>query len=199
MYTVVPIVMVLTLFYFTNRDTEAIKSTSAKPDVNIEVVAKQWSWDFNYQDSDVYDTGQQAQDVGHLTKADLVDGVKGTDKSMVTLWLPVDKEIRFTLTSRDVDHSFWVPAFLYKEDVIPGHPNVFEIKPLRKGVYAGKCAELCGEWHSSMIFNVRVVSETKYQQHLAHLRTIGQTGQLSDAYNRDLNADLSGVPEGQGQ
>jgi cytochrome c oxidase subunit 2 len=199
MYTIVPIVMVLVLFYYTNRDVEAIKSTSGTPDVNIEVVAKQWSWDFNYQDSNVYDTGQHAQDVGHLTKNDLLDGAKGTDKNLVTLWLPVDKKVRFTLISRDVDHSFWVPAFLYKEDAIPGHTNVFQLEPTREGTYAGKCAELCGEWHSSMLFNVKVVSEAEYQQHMADLKAKGQTGQLSDAYNRDQNATVSGVPEGEGQ
>jgi cytochrome c oxidase subunit 2 len=198
MYTVVPIVMVLVLFFYTNRDVDAIKSTSGTPDVKIEILAKQWSWDFNYTDSNVYDTGQQEQDVGHLTKNDLLDGAKGTDKNLVTLWLPVDKKVRFTLKSRDVAHSFWVPAFLYKEDAIPGHTNVFQLEPLRKGTYAGKCAELCGEWHSSMLFNVKVVSEADYQQHMADLKAKGQTGQLSDAYNRDLNADVTDVPEGEG-
>ncbi len=59
--------------------------------------------------------------------------------------------------------------------------------PLREGTYAGKCAELCGEWHSSMLFNVKVVSEQEYQQHIEDLRAAGQTGLLSDAYDRSQN------------
>jgi len=203
MYTVVPIVMVLVLFFYTNRDVTEIKKVSGNPDVTIGVVGKQWSWDFNYVNEDVHEVGVMAQDVGSLTKDDLVDGAKGTDKAMPTLYLPVGKTIKFDLTTRDVAHSFWVPAFLYKEDLIPGHPNSFELKPLREGTYAGKCAELCGEWHSSMLFNVKVVSEQEYQQHIEDLRAKGQTGLLSDAYDRSQNdGETAGnmpATEGEGQ
>jgi len=187
MYTVVPIVAILVLFFYTNRDVTEIKKVSGTPDVTIGVIGKQWSWDFNYVDEDVHEAGVMAQDVGSLTKDDLVDGAKGTDKAMPTLYLPVGKKVLFNLTTRDVAHSFWVPAFLYKEDLIPGHPNSFEMTPLREGTYAGKCAELCGEWHSSMLFNVKVVSEQEYQQHIEDLRAAGQTGLLSDAYDRSQN------------
>jgi len=202
MYTVVPIVAILVLFFYTNRDVTEIKKVSGTPDVTIGVVGKQWSWDFNYVNEDVHEVGVMAQDVGSLTKDDLVDGAKGTDKAMPTLYLPVGKKVLFNLTTRDVAHSFWVPAFLYKEDLIPGHPNSFELTPLREGTYAGKCAELCGEWHSSMLFNVKVVSDQEYQQHIEALRAAGQTGLLSDAYDRSQNdGETAGnVPtEGEGQ
>ncbi|PJI93480.1 cytochrome c oxidase subunit II [Luteimicrobium subarcticum] len=195
MYTVVPIVMVLVLFFFTDRDVTKIQDTSAPADVNISVVAKQWSWDFNYPDANVYEAGVHAQDVGGITKDDLVDGAPGTDKAFPTLWLPAGENVKFTLTSRDVAHSFWVPAFLYKEDAIPGHPNTFEFKPLREGTYAGKCAELCGEWHSSMLFNVKVVSPDEFDKHMADLKAQGNEGQLSDEYNRDENAAESAPTE----
>ena len=68
--------------------------------------------------------------------------------------------MRFTLLSDDVIHSFWVPAFLFKLDVIPGNRNSFQITPKKIGTYAGKCAELCGQDHSRMLFNVEVVSPT---------------------------------------
>ena len=63
----------------------------------------------------------------------------------------------FKLQSDDVIHSFWVPAFLFKMDVIPGQNNKFEITPTKIGTYAGRCAELCGKDHARMLFNVQVV------------------------------------------
>lgn len=93
-----------------------------------------------------------------------------------TLWLPKGEKVRFVLTSRDVIHSFWVVPFLMKQDVIPGHTNAFEVTPNREGTFMGKCAELCGADHSRMLFNVKVVSPERYQQHLKELAEKGQTG-----------------------
>ena len=95
-----------------------------------------------------------------------------------TLWLPVGREVRFTLTSPDVIHSFWVPAFLFKMDVIPGRENQFELTPNKVGTYAGKCAELCGVDHSRMLFTVKVVPKADYDAHIADLKANGQSGQL---------------------
>ncbi len=80
------------------------------------------------------------------------------------------------LTSRDVIHSFWVVPFLMKQDVIPGHTNAFEVTPNREGTFLGKCAELCGVDHSRMLFNVKVVSPERYEQHLKDLAKKGQKG-----------------------
>ncbi len=177
LYTVVPLMMVGVLFYYTARDQAAIADTSARPDVRIGVVGKQWSWDFNYLDSNVYDTGVQVQ----------LDGTRGVADQIPTLWLPVNQRVEFDVTSRDVVHSFWIPAFLYKIDAIPGIQNTFQVVPERTGTYAGKCSELCGEYHSEMLFNVRVVSQAEYQQHMQDLRTQGQVGVLGPDLNR-LNA-----------
>jgi cytochrome c oxidase subunit 2 len=174
----VPIIMVLVLFYYTDRDMSAIQSVEGEPDLNIQVVGKQWSWDFNYLDDDVYDTGQHETNVGSLTEADELDEAPGTSTTLPTLYLPVGKRVEFTLDSRDVIHSFWIPAFLYKQDMIPGRTNTFQVMPTREGTYAGKCAELCGEFHSGMLFNVKVVDQAEYDQHIASLRAAGQTGEL---------------------
>ncbi len=184
MYTAVPTIMILVLFFYTDRDMSAVQDTSAEPDVNIQVIGKQWSWDFNYLDSDVYDSGQHLLDVGGQTIDDEVDGAPGTSKDVPTLYLPVDKTVEFTLDSRDVIHSFWIPAFLYKQDMIPGRTNTFQVTPTREGTYAGKCAELCGEFHSGMLFNVKVVSEAEYEAHMADLKAAGQTGELGLDLNR---------------
>ena len=180
MYTLIPVVMVGVLFYYTNRDTMALQDTSAEPDVRIQAIGKQWSWDFNYLDEDVYETGQQAWDIG---------GDPAALDEQVTLYLPVDRSVEFTLDSRDVIHSFWIPDFLYKMDMIPGHTNTFQVTPTREGVYRGKCAELCGEEHSSMLFNVAVVSQEEYDAQMDALREQGQTGALGLEYSRQQRVD----------
>ena len=174
LYTVVPLMMIGVLFYFTARDQAAIAATDQTPDVRIGVVAKQWSWDFNYLDDDVYDTGVQ----GQLT------GEPGVEDTLPVLYLPVNERIQFQLTSRDVIHSFWIPSFLRKLDVIPGVENSFQEVPKREGTYQGKCAELCGEYHSEMLFAVKVVSRAEYDAHMADLRARGQIGELETDLGR---------------
>ena len=78
--------------------------------------------------------------------------------------------MKFTLQSNDVIHSFWVPAFLFKMDVIPGRTNHFQITPKQLGTFKGRCAELCGQDHARMLFNVRVVSPTEYDQYVSDLK-----------------------------
>ncbi len=185
MYVILPIIMVGVLFYYTNRDTTAIQDTSSPAQNHVQVIGKQWSWDFNYLDDDAYETGQHAQDVGSAGT--------GVLRDQVTLWLPVDEKVEFTLDSRDVIHSFWVPAFLYKMDIIPGKTNTFQVTPTEIGFYEGKCAELCGEYHSSMLFNVNVVSREDYDKHIQELKDKGQEGSLGLEYSRQQ--DLAEVPQ----
>src|SRR5690349_12847249 len=93
----------------------------------------------------------------------------GTPAEPPTLVLPVNEVVRFDLNSPDVIHSFWVAGFHYKEDVIPGKTNTFTLTPTREGTYAGKCAELCGVYHSRMLFNVKIVSKTEYDDYVKKL------------------------------
>jgi cytochrome c oxidase subunit II len=166
--------MVGVLFYYTARDQAAIAATDQKPDVTIGVVGKQWAWDFNYLDSDVYETGVQGE----------LDGKPGVEQELPVLYLPVNERIEFRLTSRDVNHSFWIPQFLRKLDLIAGVENRFQEVPKRIGTYQGKCAELCGEYHSEMLFVVKVVSREDYDAHMADLKARGQTGQLDTDLGR---------------
>ena len=196
LYTIVPIVVIAVLFYFTARDESKLLETSKKPQHVINVVGFQWSWGFNYvEDVD----GNKAEPTKPPAELDAIpadkllfpkgaDGVYdiGTPASRnpetgmpgPTLWLPEGETVRFVLTSRDVIHSFWVVPFLMKMDVIPGHTNVFEVTPNKLGTFEGKCAELCGEDHSRMLFNVKVVTPEQYRQHLQDLAKQGQTGYI---------------------
>jgi len=174
MYVILPILMVGVLYFYTNRDTIAILDTSAKPDLTVQVVAKRWSWDFNYLDQKVYETGQHVQQIS----------ATGSLADATTLYLPVGERVEFHLNSRDVIHSFWVPEFLFKMDAIPGRTNAFQIVPEREGTYVGKCAEFCGIEHSAMLFNVKVVSKAEFDAHVAELKAKGQTGALGLEYDQ---------------
>lgn len=197
LYTIVPFIIIAVLFYFTARDESAILKTSKKPDHIVNVVGFQWSWAFNYLENVDGDKSTSAINSSALSgipdkwKKGAPAGADGvydsgtpgernpqTGNPGPTLWLPKGETVQFVLTSRDVIHSFWVVPFLMKQDVIPGHTNVFEVTPNREGTFMGKCAELCGVDHSRMLFNVKVVSPERYREHLKDLAKKGQTGYL---------------------
>jgi cytochrome c oxidase subunit 2 len=170
-YTIAPVMMVIVFFYFTVDTQNKVLHTSAHPDQNVTVVGQQWSWTFNYNLK--YDDDQKKfVDDGD---GDIVhEG--GTTADRPTLWLVKDKSVTFFLDSPDVIHSFWVPAFLFKMDVVPGRNNHFTLTPNREGTFEGRCAELCGVYHSRMLFNVKVVDQTAYDEHLQQLAAQGNTG-----------------------
>jgi cytochrome c oxidase subunit 2 len=173
LYTVVPFVIIAVLFYYTTISQNFVNELSddeqGGADVNIGVVGFQWNWTFNYVDEGV--------------------GVTGFTTQPAVMVLPTDRTIRIVETSPDVIHSFFVPAFLFKRDVIPGRENTFEFTVKKEGEYIGRCAEFCGEKHSAMNFRVRVVSPEAYDDYIAGLKAnpaneIGSgvgTGALSGA------------------
>jgi cytochrome c oxidase subunit II len=157
LYTVIPFVIIAVLFYYTvlsqnyvNELTDDGQTTEAGEVLNIGVVGFQWNWQFNYVDDNVQVTGETNR------PAQLV--------------LPTDRTIRFQQSSPDVIHSFWVPEFLFKRDVIPGRTNTFEITLRKEGEFIGRCAELCGEKHAFMNFSVRVVSPEEYESYIDGLQ-----------------------------
>jgi len=185
-YLTIPLFMVLVFFYFTDRDQQAIDDRSQPADVVVDVRGKQWAWDFNYQKGqvvteDLHEAGVQAHLTGEAINKD----------KLPTLYLPVNKSVDLELNSRDVIHSFWVPAFLQKRDMIPGKTNYIRFTPTKEGTYDGKCAELCGEYHSEMLFRVKVVSESEFQAHMNQLRQDGNTGLLGDEYDRNPNLNAT--------
>jgi len=148
LYTIVPFLIVAVLFFFTARDESVITKISPKGSAVhvIHVNGIRWSWQFTYED----------------LPANTV--VTGTPEYIPTLYLPEGERVRFDLTTSDVNHSFWVPAFLMKMDLIAGRTNQFEVTPDKLGTYVGRCAELCGRDHSRMLFNVKVVPPAQYNQ-----------------------------------
>jgi cytochrome c oxidase subunit 2 len=184
-YTIVPLILVLGFFAFTARDQAQIEEPTKNPDVQIEVFGKRWAWDFNYVTDNAYSAGVQA-DFNP-------DGTINTD-NLPVLVLPVDKTIEIKVESRDVIHSFWIVDFLYKKDMIPGKTNYMYFTPTEIGEFQGKCAELCGEYHSLMLFKVKVVSEADYEAYIADQKAAGFEGQIGAEYN--VNQNLPGNGSG---
>ncbi len=184
LYTVAPVIMVLVLFFFTVQTQNDVLATASdtggEPDHVIEVVGQQWSWTFNYMNEESLGSDDSTDDVY----------VVGTTAEPPTLVLPVGETVRVNLNSPDVIHSFWVPAFLMKMDVIPGRHNGFEFTPTREGTYAGRCAELCGVYHSRMLFNLDVVSPTEYEEYLQTLADKGDVGTVLGGVDADTQAGL---------
>jgi len=160
LYTVVPVIMVAVFFYFTARDESTLVSVTGDAPVKVKVEGYQWSWRFttSYQGKSALAAGVPVD----LSKQSL------TTPQGPQLVLPQGTEVEFDLESPDVIHSFWVPAFLFKQDVIPGVHNRFQLKTLNEsGVFFGRCAELCGQDHSRMLFSVKLVPQSEFDQYIA--------------------------------
>jgi cytochrome c oxidase subunit 2 len=160
LYTVVPLVIIAVLFYYTVVVQTEVESQTAEADVTVEVTGFQWNWEFSYVGENVEETDQPISILGDSTQT-------------AVLVLPVGRTVRFELVSNDVIHSFWVPELLFKRDVIPGqnfgYDNDFEVTiiPEAEGAYVGRCAELCGIYHSAMNFEVRAVSGDVFDEFIA--------------------------------
>jgi cytochrome c oxidase subunit 2 len=176
LYTIVPFVVVAGLFYYTARDETKIDHLSKKPDVTVNVVGFRWNWQFRYMD-----TGQNG---GNLVQ------VTGQPGQPAVLEIPEGRTVRFVLTSPDVIHSFWVPEFLFKRDVIPGRINQFEVTADRTGTFVGRCAELCGQGHDQMDFYVKVVPGAEYDRFIAERESATATA---------AGAPAAGTTTGSGQ
>lgn len=175
-YTIAPIIMVIVFFAQTVKTQNFVLDDTRPVDNTIEVTGQQWSWTFNYG---IGEQDRSADD-------DLFDDVfpyssyvheSGTGSRIPTLVLPVGETTRFNLHSPDVIHGFGIPAFIMRMDVIPGRVNHYEITPTTTGVYAGRCYELCGVYHSRMLFKVKVVSREDYD---AYLQSLQQAGTETD-------------------
>ena len=163
MYTVVPFIMVGVLFFFTARDENQIDALSAHPAVVVNVTGFQWSWSFQYPQYRV--TGAKAlcgqADVCELGQT-WNGQLPGNEGQLPLLEIPEHENVRFNLVSADVIHSFWIVPFNFKRDVVPGHPNHFQVTTTAVSTSIGRCSELCGLYHSRMLFRVKVVPQAQF-------------------------------------
>jgi len=119
---------------------------------DISVRGFQWSWKFAYPAA-----GERAV-------------VTGTEEQAPTLYLPQGQKVRITLSASDVEHGFWIPAFMVQAQASPGQTTQVQFIADKVGEYPGRCNILCGRSHSQMIFSVKVVTPEQYNSYLDSLR-----------------------------
>jgi cytochrome c oxidase subunit II len=164
LYTVVPFIMVGVLFFFTARDENYVDALPAHPDVVINVTGFQWSWEFQYPQYKVPKSEYgEVTEIGQMWNGDL----PGNENQLPLLEVPIGETVRFNLASTDVIHAFWIVPFDFKRDVIPDHPNHFEVTPTTTYSGIGRCTELCGLYHSRMLFRVKVVPAAQFKAWIA--------------------------------
>jgi len=166
LYTVVPFVLIAVLVYYTAKDENTVDAIPAHPAVTVNVTGFQWSWSFNYPQYNVTTDG-------YMWNPQLTDSENQNE--MPLLEIPVGESVNFNLTSPDVIHAFWVPEFLFKRDVIPGHPNHFSITATTTGTYTGHCSELCGLYHSRMLFTLKIVTPAQFKTWIAQQQSVQKT------------------------
>jgi cytochrome c oxidase subunit 2 len=151
-YTIVPFIIVAVLFYFTATKESKIVDTKTPAMHEISVEGIQWSWQFAYPEA-----GDKAI-------------VTGTPENPPTLYLPQGESVRFTITSNDVVHGFWIPAFMIQMQNLPDRTNHLQFTANKLGTFPGRCNILCGRNHAQMIFKVKVVTPGQYQKYLTTLK-----------------------------
>ena len=134
-WTVFPTLLVLTMFYYGLTGFKTLKKIPEGA-MKVKVISRMWSWGFEYE--------------------------KGVHSDV--LKVPVGKDIELLLTTVDVIHSFYIPAFRIKQDAVPGMENRLWFKPTEVGIYDVLCAEYCGLRHSYMLTKVEVLPEEEFSK-----------------------------------
>ncbi len=156
-WTLIPTVIVFILFGFSMATLSEIEARSENPGVVVQVDGFQWDWTFRYEDGPVFNS-------------------EGGEPPV--LRVPVGEPVRLVLNSLDVNHSFYVPQFLIKRDLIDlgenGRDNELEFTITEAGTYAGQCAEFCGTAHADMKFVVEAMEREAFDEYMAALAS-GET------------------------
>jgi cytochrome c oxidase subunit 2 len=142
-FFLIPTVIVGVDYGFGEATLASVDRIDPNPQVVIRAEGFQWEWTFYYLNEGFFTTGKTLTEPAQME-------------------IPVDEPVKILLHSRDVIHSFFVPSFLFKRDVIPGRTNQFTFTATQLGVYKGQCAEFCGLYHSRMTFYVHVVTASDY-------------------------------------
>lgn len=195
LWTAIPVVILIAM---------AVPATSTLIDmenndnseVTIQITGSQWKWHYKYFDQNIeyYSvlSTPREQYENHNGSFDGNDAHKGKDYLLEVdkpLVIPANKKVRFLITSDDVIHSWWVPAFAVKQDAIPGFINEAWTNVDESGVYRGQCAELCGKDHGFMPIVVEVKSSEDYDAWLNEQHAL--TAKAADAEQASLSASMT--------
>lgn len=147
-WTIIPLILVLVMFWYGWKGFKPMRN-APKDAMEVTVIGRMWQWDFDY----------------------------GNGKVSKELMLPLNKAVKLNLVSVDVNHSFFIPAFRVKEDVVPGYDNWLWFEPTEKGSYDILCTEYCGLLHSNMLARATVLEASEFD---SWLDTLVATGDIPD-------------------
>ena len=158
-WTIIPLLIVIFLGIIGADNLRQIQSVDPQA-LEIRVIAFQWDWQFEYP--------------------------QGFTSN--TLYLPKNKQVVLKMESRDVLHSFWVPEFRVKQDIVPGRITDYRITPSLIGSYKVRCAELCGKSHSTMEKDVIVISQSDYDKWVSEQAAVAFIAQATAAADPNPNS-----------
>ncbi len=172
-WTLIPFLILILMAIPATQTLIAMEDTS-DADLTVKITGSQWKWHYSYfgEDIDFFSIlatprsqieGQEAKGEHYLLEV---------DKPLV---LPINRKVRFLMTSDDVIHSWWVPAFAVKKDANPGFINEAWTRIDKPGIYRGQCAELCGKDHGFMPIVVQVLAEEEFDAWIAEQKQAAAT------------------------
>ncbi|MBT3899147.1 MAG: cytochrome c oxidase subunit II [Gammaproteobacteria bacterium] len=167
-WTIIPVVILVVMAIPSTATLTAMYDAS-DADIDIEVRGLQWKWQYTYLNDDpekevkfissLLTPSEEIYNEARKRENYLLD----VDNEVV---IPINKKIRFLITSQDVIHAWWVPDFAVKKDAIPGFVHESWAIVEEPGIYRGQCAELCGKQHGFMPIVVRAVEQAEYEEWL---------------------------------
>jgi cytochrome c oxidase subunit 2 len=178
-WTVVPTIIVVWIFW---EGAMGFLDMSRVPKgtVDVNVTARKWHWAFKYENGGEHDMisvikpdkdkkdGQAPVELPKETDGGLpvITSEETNANEVALLVLPVNRDIKLIMRSDDVLHSFYIPAFRAKRDIVPGRYNYLWFRPTREGIFDIFCTEYCGDNHSQMLGKVKVVKQEEYEKAL---------------------------------
>lgn len=191
LWTVIPILILVAMAWPATNTLIAMENND-NSDLTIQVTGSQWKWHYKYFDQDIEFYSVLSTPRKQFDNREGIGENKGqhylleVDKPLV---IPTNKKVRFLITSDDVIHSWWVPAFAVKQDANPGFINEAWTNVPKPGTYRGQCAELCGKDHGYMPIVVEVKSEQDYAVWVEEQNRLKAEAEAAEAAS--LNASLS--------
>ncbi len=147
LWSAIPTVLLIVIFAWGFRDFTTLSATPADA-LQVRVVGQKWNWTVSYPTLD----------------RECTSTTSALGENNVDFYLPVDQPFTVQMSSNDVLHSFWIPAFRVKRDVLPNRYTGFTVTPTRVGTYPVFCAEYCGDSHSQMRGTVHVMTKEDFQK-----------------------------------
>ena len=167
-WTIIPVVILVVMAIPSTATLTAMYDAS-DADIDIEVRGLQWKWQYTYLNAD---PEQEVKFISSLLtpSEEIYNDARKRENYLLDVdnevVIPINKKIRFLITSQDVIHAWWVPDFAVKKDAIPGFVHESWAIVEEPGIYRGQCAELCGKQHGFMPIVVRAVEQAEYEEWL---------------------------------